>query len=504
MNVLTAQDIRKWDQYTIGHEPIASIDLMERAAHACTAWLTARFPQPASFAVFCGRGNNGGDGLAMARQLQLEGYHVKVYVLQNERAGSPDFETNYTRWQDKEHLFLISSENDFPPFEKDEIIIDALIGSGLSAPLSGLAAALATHINGSKNKVISIDLPSGLFTDGSSKGHTTVHAHTTLTFQVYKLGLLLAENGAAVGEVVVLDIGLHPGFLQENSFDRQMITPQLIDGIYQPRKPYAHKGSFGHALLLAGSYGKMGAALLSARACIYTGSGLLTTAVPRCGYVIMQTALPEAMTLPDPEEEHLSRLPEGLEKYNAIGIGPGVGTGDTIKSLLASLLEKYRQPLVIDADALNCLAQDPSLLDRLPPQSILTPHPKEFDRLFGGQANEADRIHTAMEQARARNIIIVLKGFHTLVATPQNGSYFNTTGNAGMAKGGSGDVLTGIITALVAQHYTPHDAAVFGVYLHGMAGDLAARERSQEAMTASDLTDFLGPAFLKLAGRTGE
>ncbi len=477
---------------------------MERAAHACTCWLATHFLQPCSFAIFCGRGNNGGDGLAIARQLRSKGYGVKVYVVENGRPGSPDFETNARRWRENGAAFLISSEKDFPEFEKGDIIIDALVGSGLSAPLKGLTAALAEQINHSKNKVISIDLPSGIFTDGSSKGHTTVNAHTTLTFQVYKLGLLLAENGPAVGEVVVLDIGLHPGFLKENSFDRQMITPQLIDGIYQPRKPYAHKGSYGHALLLAGSYGKMGAALLSARACIYTGSGLLTAAIPRCGYIILQTALPEAMTLPDPEEEHLSQLPEGLEKYNAIGIGPGVGTGDAVKALLASLLEKYRQPLVIDADALNCLAQDKSLLDKLPPQSILTPHPKEFDRLFGDHANEADRIHTAIEQARIKNIVIILKGFHTLVATPEGRSYFNTTGNAGMAKGGSGDVLTGIITALAAQHYPPWQAAVFGVYLHGMAGDLAARERSQEAMTAGDLADFLGSAFLKLAGRIRE
>jgi NAD(P)H-hydrate epimerase len=492
--------MHEWDRYTMVHEPVSSIGLMERAAHACTTWIMAHVPAGSSFKIFCGRGNNGGDGLAIARQLHEHGYNVDAYTLKGDRPGSADFEANAARWQKIAPLTILSSPEDFPALEKTDIVIDALVGTGLSEPLRGLTAELVQYINNVEIRVIAIDLPSGINTDGSSKENTVVHAQTTLTFQLYKLGLLLAENGPFIGHVEILDIGLHPGFLKARVFNQQLVDRPVIDEIYRPRKPYAHKGNFGHALLLAGSYGKMGAAVLAARACLHAGAGLLTTAIPRCGYNIMQTSVPEAMALPDTEEELLAHLPDGLDKYNVIGIGPGIGTAGPTKALLASLLENYKRPLVIDADALNCLAQEKELLEKLPPFSIFTPHPKEFDRLFGEQPNEMARIQTAQQQAREKNIIIVLKGAHTLVATPTGKSYFNSTGNAGMAKGGSGDVLTGIITALLAQQYPPVQAAILGVYLHGLAGDLAARAHSQEAMTATDLTVFLGAAFLQLKG----
>ncbi len=272
----------------------------------------------------------------------------------------------------------------------------------------------------------------------------------------------------------------------------------LIKAIYTPRNAFAHKGSFGHALLVAGSYGKMGAATLATKACMHSGAGLTTVYVPRCGYSILQTAAPEAMVMTDENETHLSTLPAEIEKYSVIGIGPGIGTKEETQKMLSFIVRRYTKPLVIDADGLNCLSLQPAILKQLPALSILTPHPKEFDRLFGDHQNDFERIETAKEKAEALNIIIVLKGHHTLIATPEGNLFFNSTGNAGMAKGGSGDVLTGIITALVAQKYEPAQAAILGVYLHGYSGDLAAHALSQEAMMATDLVSFLSQAFLKL------
>ena len=489
--------MREWDRFTMEHEPIASIDLMERAALACTGWIEANLPRQTSFIILCGRGNNGGDGLAIARQLRERGYNVDAYALSGDRPGSADFETNKARWETLAPLTLLSSAGEWQPAPA-AVVIDALVGTGLNEPLRGLTAGLVEKLNESGRRIISIDLPSGLFTDASSKGLTVVHAETTLTFQATKMGLLLAENGPFTGSVHVLDIGLHPDFPGLQTPGPQLIDKKMIAGIYRPRKPYTHKGDFGHMLLLAGSYGKMGAAVLATRAGLHAGAGLLTVSIPACGYIIMQTALPEAMVLTDSEERLLAHLPEGLDKYGAIGIGPGIGTADGTRTLVAQLIKTYAQPLVIDADGLNCLAREPHLLDQLPVNSILTPHPKEFDRLFGEQENEAARIARAMEEARSKKIVIVLKGAHTLVATPGGQAFFNSTGNAGMAKGGSGDVLTGIITALLAQKYKPEDAAVLGVYLHGLAGDIAAEATGQEAMTPSDLTLALGPAFLRI------
>lgn len=472
---------------------------MERAAQKCCGWILARSWQNRSFKIFCGKGNNGGDGLAIARLLLEKGYTVSVYILEFGKAGSGDFQTNLERLHDLPFadIHFLQSKEHFPLISTDDILIDALFGSGLNKPLEKLSADLVEHINHSKAMVVAIDLPSGLFIDRSSKGNKVVEADHTLTFQCYKEGLLMQENAFVIGKVHVLDIGLHPGYLINKNFDKHFVADSFIKQIFKPRNAFAHKGNFGHALLLTGSYGKMGAALLTAKACLHAGAGLLTCYLPKCGYTIMQTALPEAMVLTDENETMLAQLPDDIEKYSVIGIGPGIGTAEETQKLISFIIRRYRKPLVIDADGLNCLSLQKDLLHQLPPYSILTPHPKEFDRLFGEHENDFDRIATAKQKAGQLKIVVVLKSHHTVIASPDGNLFFNSTGNAGMARGGSGDVLTGIITALVAQNYTPEHAAIAGVYFHGLAGDFAANALSQQAMTATSIIGFLSQAFLQ-------
>ena len=498
--VLNAQEIRDWDQFTIAYEPVSSIDLMERAATKCVEWIEKQNWQRKTFKIFCGKGNNGGDGLAIARLLYELGYNISIYILEFGKPGSPDFQTNLQRLHELSftEIYFIQSNENFPLVNSNEILIDALFGSGLNKPLDGLSADLVEHTNKSSAVIVSIDLPSGMFIDKSSRGNKVIEAKHTLTFQCYKLALLLQENALVIGEVHVLDIGLSQEFLQNQSHDQFFVDEKLIRQIFKPRNQFAHKGNFGHALIVAGSYGKIGAAVLAAKACLHSGVGLLTCYVPKCGYEIMQTSLPEAMVMTDENETIVAQLPEGIEKYSVIGVGPGIGTANETQNLISFICRRYKKPLVIDADGLNCISQKQYLLQELPADSVLTPHPKEFDRLFGEQQNDFDRLASSIENSQRYKIIIVLKSHHTAIVTPSGKIFFNSTGNAGMAKGGSGDVLTGMITSLVAQNYSSEHAAILGVYLHGLAGDFAANALSPQSMTATDIITYLSKAFLSL------
>lgn len=500
MQILSAEQIRDWDRFTIQHEPIASIDLMERAARQCVQWLIEKQWTGKRYLIFCGKGNNGGDGLAIARLLLREGYAVGIYILEFGKLGSDDFQTNLQRLHELPHtdIHFIHSLDGFPVIDTNDIVIDALYGSGLNKPLEGLSAGLVHHLNNSGAPIVSIDLPSGLFINQTSQGNAVVKATYSLTFQCYKMGLLVQENAPFVGYVHVLDIGLHQAYLNDTVASFLFTEEAIVRKIFKPRQRFSHKGTFGHALIIGGSYGKMGAAVLAARACAMSGAGLTTAFVPKCGYGIMQTALPEAMAMVDEEETHLRNLPDDVEKFSSIGIGPGIGTELQTQKLLSFVIRRYHKPLVIDADGLNCLSLNKEWLPLLPFHSILTPHPKEFDRLFGEHKTDFDRINTAQQKASEYNVIIVLKGHHSFVATPEGPCYFNSTGNAGMAKGGSGDVLTGLLTSLLAQGYSPADAAVFGVYLHGKAGDFAALRYAKEAMLPSHLIEHLPDVFLSL------
>ncbi len=498
MQIFATEQVRAWDEYTILHEPISSLDLMERAASACFEWLQQYGYTNKSFSVYCAKGNNGGDGLAIARMLTQSGCRVSVNILEFGHKGTDDFQANLARLHETTaEIRFVSEESAIYPPQPGDVLIDALFGSGLNRPLDGLSATLVQHMNQSGHEIIAIDIPSGLFVDRSSQNNTVVHAHHTLSFQCYKPALLVAENALFAGDVHILDIGLHPGFLNDAHSNLQWIDAAHIKTILKPRNKFSHKGDYGHAALAAGSAGMMGAAVLCARACLRSGVGKLTCHIPAAGNVIMQVSVPEAMCKVEEGKDYIQTL-SSPEKYTAIGIGPGIGQHESHASLLEHIFQHFRHPLVIDADGLNVLAQHNWLLNKIPPNTILAPHPKEFERLFGKTTDDFHRIALALEKAAFYKTLILLKGHYTFIATPGGIGYFNSTGNAGMATGGTGDVLTGIITSLLAQGYTPGEAAVAGAYIHGLAGDLAAAMISQEAMLASDIIDNLGAAFSQL------
>ncbi|RYZ25111.1 MAG: NAD(P)H-hydrate epimerase, partial [Chitinophagaceae bacterium] len=420
VQILDAEQIRAWDQYTIQHEPISSIGLMERAAQQCVDWLLKEAWRNKHHLIFCGKGNNGGDGLAIARLLLQNQLPVSIYILEFGKIGRPDFQGNLQRLHDLPNadIHFVQSSTTLPTISENDIVIDALYGSGLNKPLDNLSAELVNHINQSNATIVSIDVPSGLFMDKSSVGNIAVKATYTLTFQCHKLALLMQENAPIIGEVTVLDIGLKKEFLATIETSSYLLDEKIIRNIFKPRHRFGHKGTYGHALIAGGSYGKMGAVVLATKACMRSGAGLTTAFIPKCGYNILQISAPEAMTIIDEEERLLSTLPDDIEKFAAIGIGPGMGTAPETQHLLSFFVRRYKKPLVIDADGLNNLALNTSWLQLLPPGSILTPHPKEFDRLFGNHVNDFARMETAQQKAKLYNIILVLKSHHTLIAFP--------------------------------------------------------------------------------------
>jgi hydroxyethylthiazole kinase-like uncharacterized protein yjeF len=497
VKIFSASQIKEWDSFTIKNEPVSSVELMERAAKACTTWLLQNFSHTASFKIFCGKGNNGGDGLAIARLMIENKFSVSVYIVETNSAGSDDFQNNLQRLQQlPSEIYFIKTDQSFPVIEKEEIIIDALFGTGLNKKPSGIFQMLIKYINKANAKIISIDMPSGLNADKSSAKNAVIHARYTLSFQQPKLAFLLAENEPFFGKVIILDIGLSSQYYGNEKSVFDLIDKNQAEQIYKPRKPFANKGNYGYACLIAGSYGMMGAAVLSAKACLRSGAGKLTCYICKEGYIIMQTAIPEAMC--KMFGNTFIKDIENSKNFDAVGLGPGIGKHLSHKQLLQKVFKNSKSPVVIDADALNVLSSYPALYKSIPAQSILTPHPKEFERLFGKSENDFERIDRALGKAQELNIFIVLKGHHTLIATPDGKGYFNSTGNAGMATAGAGDVLTGIITGLLAQKYSSLHTCILGVYLHGLAGDIAAGKLSQEAMIASDIIDNLGEGFKQI------
>jgi len=502
MKIFSAQQIRDADAYTIKHTPISSLDLMERAAGACTTWICKHYGPEIPVYIYCGMGNNGGDGLAIARLLRNRGYNAHAYILHHSEKASADHVANREALLQKypQALHDIPDTTSIPAPPADVLIIDAILGTGLSRPVDGWVAGIIQQLQAlyATHTIIAIDLPSGMRADSSSVNAPVVKAHHTLSFEFYKLAFLFPENAGITGEIHILPIGLHPDYIRQTPTPFHISEISLIKSIYKPRSPFAHKGTYGHALLVAGSEGKMGAAILSAKSCLRAGVGLLSCHVPKCGYTIMQIAVPPAMCIVDEQYDHSSGFQTDVAKYKVIGIGPGIGTAAGTAWALERLFEQYRQPMVLDADALNIIATTPGLIDKVPAGSLLTPHPKEFERLFGKTADNSEQLKVLSHQAIEKGLCILLKGRYTAMAFPDGSIYFNTTGNPGMATGGSGDVLTGILTSLLSQGYHSKDAMLMGVYLHGLAGDYAAETLSQEAMTAEDIIDYLGKSFLRL------
>ncbi|MEA2106379.1 MAG: NAD(P)H-hydrate dehydratase [Bacteroidota bacterium] len=500
MKILKSDQIREVDAFTIKNEPVASIDLMERAAMTITRKVADYYAPETIVKLFIGPGNNGGDGLAVARQLVEFGFLPEVYLLKITDKLSPNAEINLERLKkiNKVKISEITNENVFPKLQRNDLLIDALFGSGLSRKLEGLPAGLVKHMNQSAADIVSIDIPSGLFGEdnGTNDSDLIIKAKYTFTFQMPKLSFFFPENENFVGYWEVMDIGLMQKAIDKMKSGYFMLTPEDIASKIVQRKKFSHKGTYGHALLISGSYGKVGAAVLSAKACLRTGCGLVTVHVPKVGYEIVQTALPEAMISIDWSDIIFTDVPN-IENFSCVGIGPGIGTKQNTKRALLNLFEKVKNPIVIDADALNILGEHKEWIQKIPANSILTPHPKEFERLVGKCADDYERNQLQIKFAVENKIILILKGAYTSIALPDGNCYFNSTGNPGMATAGSGDVLTGMILSLFGQGYHPADAAKIGVYLHGLAGDLASEKLGEEAMIASDIIENIGNAYLK-------
>lgn len=534
MKILSANQMRQADQETIKNEPISSLDLMERASKKAFYWMQNYFGQNlinTEFHIFSGIGNNGGDGLVLARLLSNFAFQINVYVVAFSDKRSDDFEANFERIKEISNIKIveIKTEEDLKklPISKNnqnEWIIDAIFGYGLNRVPEGIAGKTIEFINQNSNKnVISIDIPSGLFADQnqSKEQHfdknLTIKATHTLTFQSPKLSFFFDEYSDFIGNFEVLDIGLDKNFIQKIDVQNYWLTTQKIKQIYKPRTRTGHKGTFGHALLIVGSYGKIGAAQLSAKAALRTGIGLLSIRTPKCGVIPLQSSVPEAMILVDDFDQTNKKskkenktflstfsdeLVEKMQNYKTIGIGSGIGTEEETQKLVLQILKTIDYPIVIDADALNILAKNRNYendkedwLNFVPKNSILTPHPKEFERLFGKTSSVEKRHELLRDLAKKHELCILLKGSFSALALPNGDIYHSSFGDIGMATGGSGDVLTGILTSLLAQGYNSEESLLLGVFLHGKAGELAAKNKSSEAMLPSDLIEELGNVF---------
>ena len=500
LKVLPSELIKAADQYTIDHEPISSLDLMERAAVRAFERIKRDFIREGEighFIVFCGIGNNGGDGLVIARKLIEAGQSVELNIVQFSKNYSADFQANLKRLTIQPN-FLTEESHEFELPEAG-IVIDALFGTGLTREVKGFSSSIITKINEWEGYVISIDLPSGMYADKGviDKDQVVIQSDLVLSFQFPKRSFLYPENAKYIKRWELIPIGIHKDSLDRVECSHFLIGRSDIRSILKEPMPFSHKGDRGRALLLAGSKGKVGAAVLAARACLRSGVGLLTLQAPQCAYTILQSTVPEAMVEIDIEIDHLSELKLNIQ-FDALGIGPGIGLNQATQTLMKLLIQECKRPMVIDADALNILSENKTWLPFLPAGSILSPHMKDFERLAGSWTSPDERMELLMNMAQKYKIYIVLKGKYSAIACPGGEVFFNSSGNPGMATGGSGDVLTGILSGLLAQGYSSMEAAIAGVYLHGLAGDLAAEHKGIIGMTASDIIDHIPNAYLKL------
>lgn len=498
MKILTPDQVYQADKFTIKKQEINADELMERAAVGLFNWLHHRLEgAPVMIRLFCGIGNNGGDGIALARHLLDHGYHIEVYVVNYSEKRSPEFLKNLERLKDRKIWPEFMDENsELPPISDKDIVVDAIFGIGLNRPPAPWVGELIRHINASGAFTLAVDVPSGMFADKRSEEGMIINANYALAIQSPKIGFFLPDMGKYVESWDVIEIGLDLGFIADLETTYEYVQLQDIRPWHKARKRFSHKGTYGHSLVIGGSKGKIGAIRLTAEACLKAGSGMVTAMVPQCGYIPLQSSLPEVMVLTDKEEEKLSKIETELEP-DAVGIGPGMGTSDATISAMGKFLDRYKGPLVVDADGLNILAKEPAYLEKLPPGSILTPHPKELERLIGAWKDDCQKLEMAKAFSKTHKCVLVLKGSYTITIYDDKG-FVNSTGNPGMATAGSGDVLTGMITALLAQGYSPERAAVMGVYLHGLSADLKVSDTGFEALVASDVIRGLGAAYLYL------
>lgn len=500
MKIFAKEQIYQGDTLTTQRQNISPNELMERAGTQIFNWLHMRMQgAQVPIHVFCGIGNNGGDGLVIARHLITHGYNVITYVVNCSDKRSKDFLSNYDRIKNvtKDWPTLLSCSEEFPEIKPEDIIIDAVFGIGLNRPADDWVKQLFLHFRKSRAYTLSVDMPSGLYADKVPEDENgVVWANHTLSFASPKLVFFLPETAQYTQQWEVIDIGLDPEFLHMTPTEVELIGKYEVLPMYRPREKFGHKGTYGHSLIIGGSYGKMGAVQLASKAALVAGAGLVTTYIPKCGYQVMQTAFPEAMVITDKDEEKITDISFDIN-VNAIGVGVGLGTDEATVNAFGAFLKSNKTPLVIDADAINILAKHNELLKLLPQFSILTPHPKELERLIGTWKDDFDKIAKAKAFVKAYKLILVIKGANTMIVF-QDKIFINSTGNPGLATAGTGDVLTGIITGLIAQGYDPVAATIFGVYLHGKSADIALNDFGYQSLIASHVIEYLGEAYLDL------
>ena len=500
MKILSVDQLYEADRITVKKQGIDSTELMERAATQVFEWMHRRLQGTSvRIHIFCGMGNNGGDGLVLTRLLIEQGYQVLMYVVNYSDTPSKDFSINYDRIKKKteEEPTFIKSEDDFPAIHPEDIIVDAIFGIGLNRCPDGWVKKLVQYLNTSPAYKFAIDIPSGLFANEPLMDKEAVlKANFTLTFQTPKLSFFLPETAPFVSNFVVLDIGLDTEFIRNTNFLAKHIQKSDAQKFYIPRKKFGHKGTYGHGLIVAGSYGKMGAAVLSTLATLRIGAGIVTAFVPKCGYQIMQISVVEAMVLTDSQDDFLSEISIDFEA-SAIGVGMGIGKNKKTGEALSRLFQSHSCPFVIDADALNLISENKELLKVIPKKSILTPHPGELKRLIGTWKNDYEKLEKTKHFSKKHEVVVVIKGANTITVYGDK-LFINSTGNPGMGTAGSGDVLSGVITGLLCQGYDPLSASLFGVFLHGSAGDMASHELGYESVIAGDIINNVGNAYLEL------
>lgn len=500
MKIFSSQQLYEADKVTIKKQELTPIALMERAATQIFNWLHQRLKgSQVPIHIFCGIGNNGGDGLALGRLLIENGYNVKTYILNFSDKRSKEFLVNYDKIKNvtKDWPLLMTGEDDFPTIGKEDIVVDAIFGIGLNRPPKGWVKKLILSLNNSEAFKLSIDIPSGLYAEKALEDkEAVINADHTLTFQAPKLSFFLPETGSFVSSFDVLDIGLDAEFLHGTEPLAQLISKPEAQLFYKPRKKFSYKNTYGHTLIIAGSYGKMGAAVMSSAAAFRIGAGLVTAFVPKCGYDILQTRIPEAMVITDANEKIISDISLDI-KPKAVAIGMGIGKDKTTVNALEKFLKSTKAALVIDADGLNILSENKSLLKLLPKNTVLTPHPGELKRLIGEWKDDYEKLEKTRKFSEKYKVIILIKGTYTFTIFGDK-QYINTSGNPGMATAGSGDALSGVIVGLLSQGYDPLLASVFGVYLHGSAGNIASEKMGFEAVMAGDIIENIGEAYIKL------
>ena len=502
MKLFSKEQIYEGDKITTERQKISSTELMERAGIQIFNWMHSRMQgAQVPIHVFCGIGNNGGDGLVLARHLITHGYNVITYIVNCSDKRTKDFLINYDRIKNvtKDWPKMLSCKNDFSEIVIDEkdIIVDAIFGIGLNRPPNDWVIELFERFRASKAFTLSVDIPSGLYSDKAVENEkAVVNAGYTLSFQSPKLAFFLPETAKFTVQWEALDIGIDRDYLMQTETEVELISKYEVLPLYKPREKFSHKGDFGHVMILGGSYGKIGAVNLASRAALSAGAGLVTAYVPKCGYQSLQTAIPEVMVITDENETHVSNIKFDIEP-TVIGVGVGLGTTTETAKAFEAFLKKNKTPLVIDADGLNLLSKKKTLLKLLPEQSILTPHPKELERLVGKWSDDFEKLKKVKAFSKKYNVIVLIKGANSITVYLDK-LYINTTGNPGMATAGSGDVLTGIISGLVAQGYESLSATVFGVYLHGKSADIALEDYGYQSLIASHIIETVGDAYIDL------